>query len=144
MVATSASRRHIVGRSTRRRKLGVIGAVALFLSSIANFVLYEMAHVLETLVGFYLVVGVGTFLACYAAYHSGGLLLSWAMTLGAVSGAVLQYWSFRQGATFGAVPIKSPYFVYGFNAVEFWIPIGFLLGTVAYTIGVSLRRATDQ
>lgn len=144
MVATSIPRRHIGGRPTGRRKLGVIAAVALFLSSIANFVLYEMAHVLETLVGFYLVVGVGAFIACYAAYHSGGLLLSWIMTLGAVSGAVLQYWSLRQGAKFGAVPVKPPYFVYGFNAVEFWIPIGFLLGTVAYAIGVSLRKATDQ
>lgn len=144
MVATSAPRRHIVGRPTHRRKFGVIGAVVLFLSSLANFALYEMAHVLETLAGFYLVVGAGTLLACYAAYQSSGILLSWAVTLGAVSGAVLQYLSFRRGATFGGVPIQSPYFVYGLDAVEFWIPVGFLLGTVAYAIGVFLRRAIHQ
>lgn len=142
MVATSPPHRHIVGRSTRRRTFGVVGVVALVLSSIANFLLYEVFHILETQVGFYLLVGVGTFFACYAAYHSGGVLLSWAMTLGAVSGAVFQYWSFRKGATFGAVPLEAPYFVYGYNANEFWIPVGFLLGTVAYGIGVSLRRAT--
>lgn len=136
MVATSAPRRHIVGRPTRSRKFGVVVAGALLLSSIAFFLLHNIFHLIEAVTGFYLVVAAGTLLACYAGYQSSGILLSWAMTLGAVSGAVLQYWSYRAQATFGAVPLEPPYFVYGFNAVEFWIPVGFLLGTVAYGIGV--------
>lgn len=144
MVATSAPRRHIVGQPTGSRTFGVVVAGALFLSSIAFFLLHNIFHLIEAVTGFYLVVLAGILLACFVGYQSSGILLSWAMTLGAVSGAVLQYWSYRAHATFGAVPLEPPYFVYGFNAVEFWIPVGFLLGTVAYGIGVSLQRTIDK
>lgn len=144
MVATSAPRRHIVGKPARTRKFGVVGAIAVFVSSIAYFYLYEMFHNLETFTGFYLLVVAGTLFACFTAYHQSGILLSWAQSLGAVSGVVLMYWNFRTFGPLSGVPVEPPYFVYGLNAVEFWIPTGIILGTLAFGIGVSLRWVTDR
>lgn len=144
MLATLTLRRHIVGTPTPRRKFGVVGAIAFFVSSIVYFLLYEVFHILETFAGFYLLVVAGTLFACFTAYHQSGVLLSWAQSLGAVSGVVLMYWNFRTYGYFGGVPLKPPYFVYRLNAVEFWIPAGIILGTLAFGIGVSLRWVTDR
>lgn len=143
MVVEIDLRRSIVGTTNRKIRLGVVGGIILFLTSLSYLASKFTFGFPETTAGFYLLVGIGAFLACYSAFKNYGILISWALTIGAISGPVVVYLGFRTGGM-GLVPSERPLYIHGFTAVEFWIPVGLLLGTVAFAIGVTFRWLKER
>lgn len=120
----------------------MFGSTGLFVLSIALVGSHELFAVPDTVGGRYLIIAGGVVLASVFAYRNSGLLVSWLLVFGPVSAPIL--YTETLIASGDPVGIALPLSLVGVGVAGFWIPTAVLLGTLAFGVGVALRRVVER
>lgn len=139
---TNSKQNHLVGIDSDLTKKSVLGALGLFVLSIALISSHELFSIPDNIGGLYLFIVAGVVLASVSAYRNSGLLISWLLVFGPVSAPVL--YTEALIAAGETVPVALPLSLVGVGVAGFWVPTAVLLGTLAFGVGVALRWAIKR
>lgn len=135
-------RHSFVGIDTDLTKKSLIGAIGLFVVSVAYILSHELVSVPETTGGLFLFILAGVVLAGVSAYRNSGLLTSWLLVFSPVSVPIVYTQILIASGT--SVPVALPLSLVGIGVADFWIPTALLLGSLAFGVGVAVRWAIQR
>lgn len=142
MMAKKNIQPHIVGIDPALTKKGILGALGLFVLSLALISSHELFSIPDNIGGLYVLIVAGVVLAGVSAYQNSGLLISWLLVSGPVSVPIL--YTEALIAAGETVPVALPLSLVGVGVAGFWVPTAVLLGTLAFGVGVALRWAIKR
>jgi hypothetical protein len=124
----------ILGTDLNRSLQGVLVGVGLsVLVLVVSFLPLAAGAVVEPGL---VIVGFG--LASWWAYDNSGLAVSVILVSGPVIARLTYFWWLYLG---DPAPVSLPLSFAGHGAWEMWLPVALLLGSIAFTTGVVVRRS---
>lgn len=123
----------VLGNDLNRSLQGILCAAGLsVLVLLASFLPIAAGAIIEPGL---VIVGFG--LASWWAYDNDGFVVCLALVSGPVIARLTYFWWLYLGRP---APVALPLSFSGHGAWEMWLPVGLALGTVAFAVGVAVRR----
>lgn len=137
MAFTKTVRRAVLGRRSPVRTGWVISALGFFFFTGLYALLAHFIYDTKPEVIFWMFTLLGVGFSVVSAYHHSGLIVSWLLVLGPVCGPLAFYqWLMRRD---GTAPVGLIGSFYGYGAPGFYVPLAFVLGTLAFGFGIFVQ-----
>lgn len=129
----------LLGRERRLAVWGLFGSAGLFCLSFGIRFAGRVRDLPGTEQLLLSTVAIGFVLSSVSAYRNSGIVTSCLLVVAPLAGR-LSYYTFLTQNRYVAMPGSFS----GSGAAAFWLPVGFLLGSVGFCIGVAVRWAVDS